>query len=149
VKSATFIEFLPYSPAEKILQERTMNHEKSTFYFNHMVTEIKGDNKVTAVVMKDRKSGEVKELSTDGVFIYVGYKPDTEFVQDLVDLNQWGYIKTDEHMRTNVPGILAAGDVRAGNVAQVTVAVGDGTKAALTARAYLTALEEEQEEATA
>jgi thioredoxin reductase (NADPH) len=144
VKSATFIEFLPYSPAEKILQERTMNHEKSTFYFNHMVTEIKGDSKVTGVVMKDRETGEVKELPTDGVFIYVGYKPDTEFVDDLVELNKWGYIKTDGQMRTTVPGVLAAGDVRAGNVAQVTVAVGDGTKAALSARAYITSLEEEE-----
>lgn len=149
VKSATFIEFLPYSPAEKILQERTMSHEKSTFYFNHMVTEIKGDDRVTGVVMKDRKTGEVKELPTDGVFIYVGYSPDTAFVEGLVELNKWGYVKTDEKMQTNVSGILAAGDVRANNVAQVTVAVGDGTRAALTARAYLTALEETKEGETA
>ncbi|MGC9399391.1 MAG: NAD(P)/FAD-dependent oxidoreductase [Anaerolineae bacterium] len=144
VKSVTFIEFLPYSPAEKILQERTMNHEKSTFYFNHMVTEIKGDDRVTAVVMKDRETGEVKELPTDGVFIYVGYAPDTAFVEGLVELNERGYVKTDEKMRTNVEGILAAGDVRADNVAQVTVAVGDGTKAALTARDYIAELAEKE-----
>lgn len=141
-KSITFIEFLPYSPAEKILQERTMSHEKSTFYFNHMVTEIKGDDRVRAVLMKDRETGEVKELPTAGVFIYVGYSPDTEFVGDLVELNKRGYVKTDDEMHTNVEGILAAGDVRADNVAQVTVAVGDGTKAALTAREYIGGLEE-------
>lgn len=142
-KSVTFVEFLPYSPAEKILQERTMKHEKSTFYFNHMVTEIKGDDRVTAVLMKDRETGEVKELPTAGVFIYVGYSPDTDFVADLVARNKWGYIKSDDRMRTNVEGILAAGDVRANNVAQVTVAVGDGTRAALMAREYITEIEEE------
>mgnify|MGYP001141554667 FL=1 len=119
-----------------------MNHEKSTFYFNHMVTEIKGDTRVTAVLMKDRETGEVKELPTAGVFIYVGYSPDTDFVADLVERNKWGYLKTDDAMHTNVEGILAAGDVRADNVAQVTVAVGDGTKAALTAREYITGLEQ-------
>lgn len=142
-KSVTFVEFLPYSPAEEILQERTMKHEKSTFYFNHMVTEIKGDDRVTGVLMKDRETGEVKELPASGVFIYVGYSPDTEFVADLIELNKWGYVETDDRMRTTVEGILAAGDVRANNVAQVTVAVGDGTRAALMAREYINDLEEE------
>jgi len=139
-KHVTFVEFLPYSPAEKILQERTMSHERSTFYFNQQVTEIKGDQAVTSVVMKDRATGEVQELPTDGVFIYVGYAPDTKFVEGQVEMNKWGYIKTDGKMRTNIEGVFAAGDVRADNVAQVTVAVSDGTKAALAVREYLAAL---------
>ena len=138
----TFVEFLPYSIAEKILQERTMNHPKSTFYFNHQVLEVKGDKMVTAVVMKNRATGEVIELPTEGVFIYVGYSPDTKFLGDLVEMNQWGYIKTDTHMWTGIEGLMAIGDVRADNVAQVTVAVSDGTKAALAAREYLAKLEE-------
>ena len=140
-KHVTFVEFLPYSPAEKILQERTMSHEKSTFYFNQQVTEIKGGRVVTAVVMKDRATGEVPELPTEGVFVYVGYAPDTKFVEGQVEMNKWGYVKTDGKMRTNVEGIFAAGDVRADNVAQVTVAVSDGTKAALAVREYLADLE--------
>ena len=141
-RSVTFIEFLPYSIAEKILQERTMKHPRSTFYFNHQVLEIKGDKMVTAVVVKDRATGEVKEIPTDGVFIYVGYSPDTKFLEGIVERDSWGYIKTDEHMWTGVEGLMAIGDVRANNVAQVTVAVSDGAKAALAAREYLAKLEE-------
>ncbi|MBN1259504.1 MAG: FAD-dependent oxidoreductase [Anaerolineae bacterium] len=140
-RSVTFIEFLPYSIAEKILQERTMNHPKSTFYFNHMLTEIKGDAVVTGVVMKNRETGAVVELPCDGVFIYVGYTPDTRFLEGLVEMNKWGYIKTDAQMWTGVEGLMAIGDVRASNLAQVTVAVADGTKAAIAAREYLAELE--------
>ncbi len=140
-KSVTFVEFLPYSIAEKILQERTMNHPNSTFYFNHQVLAIKGDTMVTGVLMKNRATGELVEIPTDGVFIYVGYSPDTKFLGDLVEMNQWGYIKTDAQLWTGVEGLMAIGDVRANNVAQVTVAVGDGTKAALAAREYLAKLE--------
>ncbi len=140
-KSVTFVEFLPTSKAEKILQERTMAHPKSAFYFNTQVLEIKGGQVVTGIVMKDRATGEVRELPCDGVFIYAGYSPDTKFVEGLLELNQWGYIKTDGKMRTSVEGVLALGDVRAENLAQYTVAVGDGTKAAITAREYLAELE--------
>ena len=139
-KSVTFVEFLPHSPAEKILQDRVMEHENSTFYFNHQVTEIKGEDKVTGIVMQDRESGESKELSASGVFIYVGYTPDTKFLQELVDLNRRGYIESDSELWTSVEGIMAAGDVRADNPAQVSIAVGDGAKAALAAREYLAAL---------
>ena len=74
---------------------------------------------------------------SDGIFIYIGYSPDTKFVADLVDLDPWGYIITDNHMRTNVPGLYAVGDVRADNPAQMTISVGDGAKAALAIREYL------------
>ncbi|HEY88999.1 MAG TPA: FAD-dependent oxidoreductase [Thermoflexia bacterium] len=139
-QSVTFVEFLPHSPAEKILQDRVMGHEKSTFYFNHQVMEIQGDDQVTGVMMQDRESGEIKKLAASGVFIYVGYSPDTKFLQGLVDLNRWGYIESDAEMWTSVEGIMAAGDVRADNPAQVSIAVGDGAKAALAAREYLAAL---------
>lgn len=142
--SVTFVEFLPYSPAEKILQERAMNNDKSTFHFNQQVTEIRGDKRVHSVVMKDRTTGEVRELPTDGVFIYVGYKPDSEFVRDLVETDKWGYIKTDAKMRTKVEGLLAVGDVRADNIAQITVAAGDGTRAAIYIREYMATYEEER-----
>jgi thioredoxin reductase (NADPH) len=143
-RSVNFVEFLPYSPAEKILQERAMSSEKATFHFNQQVTEIRGDKTVQTVVMKDRATGEVQELATDGVFIYVGYKPDSEFVQELVETDKWGYIKTDAKMRTNVEGLLAIGDVRADNIAQITVAAGDGTRAAIYIREYLAAHEKER-----
>ncbi len=137
----TFLEFLPYSRAEQILQDRVSQHEKSTMVFNHRVTEIRGDKTVTGVVAIDRETGEEKFFPAAGVFIYVGYTPYTSFVSDLVELNQWGYIESDSHMRTSIPGLYAIGDVRADNPAQLTVSVGDGTKAALDIREFLQTLE--------
>jgi thioredoxin reductase (NADPH) len=133
----TFVEFLPTSRAEKILQDRVGAHEKSTMLFNMRVTEIKGEKTVTGVVAIDRETGEERFIPADGVFIYVGYSPYSQFVSDLVELNQWGYIVSDAHMRTRIPGLYAIGDVRADNPAQLTVSVGDGTKAALDIREYL------------
>ncbi len=133
----TFVEFLPTSRAEQILQDRVRAHEKATMLFNTQVTEIKGEKTVTGVVAVDRESGEEIFIPGDGVFIYVGYSPYTQFVSDLVDLNRWGYIESDAHMRTKVPGLYAIGDVRADNPAQLSVSVGDGTKAALDIREYL------------
>lgn len=139
-KSVTFIEFLPASRAEQILQDRVSQHPKSTLLFNHQVTEILGEQTVTGVKVLNRETQEEKYLPTDGVFIYVGYTPYSQFVADLVETNKWGYIHTDEHTRTQVPGLYAIGDVRAGNPAQLTVSTGDGTKAALDIREFILAL---------
>ncbi|MGC9348283.1 MAG: NAD(P)/FAD-dependent oxidoreductase [Anaerolineae bacterium] len=140
-RKVDFIEFLPYSRAEQILQDRVSEHEKSTMYFNKRVTEIKGDQTVKGVVAIDRETGEEEFYPADGVFIYVGYSPFSEFVADLVDRNKWGYIKSDSHMRTKVPGLYAIGDVRADNPAQLTVSVGNGTTAALDIREFIQELD--------
>ena len=136
-KQVTFLEFLPYSRAEKILQDRVKNHPKSTLIFNQRVTEIQGDQAVTGVVAVDRETGEEKLYPTDGVFIYVGYSPYSDFVADLVERNKWGYIVTNNKMQTKVEGLYAIGDVRADNPAQLSISVGDGAKAALNIREYI------------
>jgi thioredoxin reductase (NADPH) len=136
-RKVTFIEFLPTSRAEQILQDRVNAHEKSTMMFNHMVTEIKGDNTVTSVTVVNRETGEDFVLPTDGVFIYVGYSPHSDFVADIVDRNKWGYIQTDNHMETKVSGLYAIGDVRADNPAQLTISTGNGTRAALEIREFI------------
>ncbi len=138
-KSVTFVEFLDHSIAEKVLRDRVMNHPKTKCYFSHMAVEIKGSDFVEAVVIKDRETGELKEIPTKAVFIYVGYQPYTDFVKGVVELDERGYIVTDHHMRTSLEGVFAAGDVRSGNLAQVAVAVGDGAKAAIAVREYLQA----------
>ena len=138
-KSVTFVEFLDYSIAEKVLQDRVMNHPKVRCYFSHMAVEIKGSDFVESIVIKDRNTGELKEIPTKAVFVYVGYQPYTDFVKGVVDLDDRGYIVTDNHMRTSLEGVFAAGDVRSGNLAQVAVAVGDGAKAAIAVREYLQA----------
>ncbi len=140
-KSVTFVEFLSYSIAEKVLQDRVVHHPKVKCYFSHMAVEIKGDDFVNAIVIKDRETGALKEIPTQGVFVYVGYRPYTDFVKGVVELDERGYILTDAHMHTNIPGVFAAGDVRSGNLAQVAVAVGDGAKAAIAVREYLQAQE--------
>ena len=136
-KRVTFLEFLPYTRAEQILQDRVQNHAKSTLIFNQRVTEIRGEGTVTGVVAIDRETGKEKLYPTDGVFIYVGYSPYSEFVADLVERNKWGYIVTDEKMHTKVEGLYAIGDVRADNPAQLSVSVGDGAKAALDLREFI------------
>jgi thioredoxin reductase (NADPH) len=133
----TFVEYLGHSIAEKVLQDRVKGHEKTTCMFSHMATEVKGDNLANAVVIENRETGEKEEIHTAAVFIYVGYKPYTDIVKDLVKLDDYGYIITDKDMRTSVPGIFAAGDVVSENLAQVAVAVGDGAKAAVGIREYL------------
>ncbi len=143
-RHVTFIEFLPYTRAERILQERVKAHPNSTMIFNHRVTEIKGKEKVEGVVAVDRATGEEKFFPAEGVFIYIGYAPYSDFVADLVDRNKWGYIHTDERMRTKVEGLYAIGDVRAGNPAQLSIAVGDGARAALDIREYILELASEE-----
>ncbi len=86
----TSTEFLPYSRAEQILQDRVKAHEKSSMVFNTKVTEIKGEQTVKGVVAIDRETGEEKWYPADGVFIYVGYSPYTQFVSELLELNKWG-----------------------------------------------------------
>lgn len=136
-RKVTFVEYLDYSIAEKVLQERVQGNPKTVCHFSHEAMEIKGDTSVSAVVIRDRKTGELEEIPAAGVFIYVGYQPETDFVRGQVDLDDNGYILTDEHMRTSLPGVFAAGDVRANNLAQVAVAVGDGAKSAVAMREYL------------
>jgi len=136
-KSVTFVEFLDHSIAEKVLQERVMNNPKTTCKFGYMLKEIKGSDLVESIIVQNRATGKDEEIKTSAVFIYVGYKPYTEFVQNFVSLDKNGYIVTNEHMATSQPGIFAAGDVRANNLAQVAVAVGDGAKAAVAIREYL------------
>ena len=136
-KSVKFIEFLPYSIAEKVIQGRVFNHPKASILYNHILTEIMGGKTVTSVMVKDRDTGELTEIPTNAVFIYVGYEPYTDFLKGLVKLDEAGFINTDEHMATSLPGIFAAGDVRSNNLAQCAVAVGDGAKAARGIREYL------------
>ena len=136
-KSVTFLAHRGYAKAEKIHQERVFNHPKAVCLFNYDLLEIKGDKKVTSILAKNLINSEIKEIPTDAVFIYVGYRPATQFVKGLVDMDERGYIITDGKMKTSVAGIFASGDVRANNPAQAAIAVGDGARAALAMREYL------------
>lgn len=132
--------------AQKIIQNRAFQNEKIQFIWNHTVEEIRGDGMVSGLVLKHTQTGEETEFPCNGVFIYVGMDPISDCVKNLGITNESGYILTDEHMRTNIPGICAAGDVREKDLRQVVTATGDGSIAALSVQHYVENLEEKWKE---
>jgi thioredoxin reductase (NADPH) len=126
--------------ATKYLQQKAMNNEKIEFIWHSVPAEVRGEDLVRSVAVKDVRSGDMAELMVDGVFIYVGHSPSTELVKGLVDLDENGYIVTDVEMRTKTPGLFAAGDVRHKVLRQVVTAVADGAIAAYAAEKYLEGL---------
>jgi thioredoxin reductase (NADPH) len=142
VNSVKFVEFLPYMTGEKILQDRLQESEKTEFFLNHMLTSINGGKLVDSVTAKNRQTEEEVQLDVSGVFIYAGFLPNSGFLGDIVELDESGYIITDENMETSVPGIYAAGDVRSKKIRQIDVACGEGTIAAISARDHLKGLQE-------
>jgi thioredoxin reductase (NADPH) len=123
--------------ADKILAERALNHPKIFILWNSEVEEIVGRERVEQVVVKNIKTQTKSKLLTDGVFFYVGSSPNSGLVKGLVKLDENGYILTDEELRTNVPGIFAAGDIRKKSLKQVVTAAADGALAADSARRYI------------
>jgi thioredoxin reductase (NADPH) len=131
--------------AQKILQDRAFANEKISFIWDTVVEEIAGDNKVEKVLLKNTKTGETSEYPCDGAFIYVGMKPNTDFIADLPILDEGGYIPTNAKMQTKIPGVFAAGDVRDTVLRQVVTATGDGAIAAFYAGHYVELWTEDQE----
>jgi len=123
--------------ATKILQERAFNNEKIEFVWNSVVKGIKGDPMVQEVIVENVKTGEQRTLSVDGLFVAIGWVPNTGIVKDLLKLDEQGYIITDENMQTEIPGLFAAGDVRKKSLRQVVTAVADGAQAAVSVEKYL------------
>lgn len=130
--------------ASEVLQHELEKHkDKITVHLNTTTNEILGENGlVTKVIGKDAKTGKQKEFNTDGVFIFIGLVPNTQFLQNsVVELDDIGMVKTDIDLQTNVKGIYAAGDVRSGATMQIASAAGEGATAALMIRKYLEDLE--------
>ncbi|MBO8165442.1 MAG: thioredoxin-disulfide reductase [Brevibacillus sp.] len=132
--------------AQKILQKRAFENEKIDVIWDTQVKEIRGDGVVQSVLLENTKTGEQREFPTNGVFIYIGMDPLTSCVKQLGITNEAGYIETDEAMRTRVPGIFAAGDVREKTLRQIVTATGDGSIAAQSAQHYVENLNERLKE---
>jgi thioredoxin reductase (NADPH) len=128
--------------AERVFQERAFRNDKIVFTWNSVVTEILGDGRVRAVRLKNVKTDEESDLDTDGVFIYVGVIPNTQFLGGQLELDELGYIVTDRVSHTSVPGVFAAGDVQERVLKQVATAVGSGAMAAMEAEKFLAELED-------
>jgi thioredoxin reductase (NADPH) len=126
--------------ATKIEQEKAFANEKIEFIWNTVVVDVEGEYGVERVRLKNVKTGEESTLNVDGVFVAIGYDPNTELVKGIVELDEYGYIITDDDMRTNVPGVFAAGDIRHKLLRQVITAAGDGATAAYAAEKYIESL---------
>ncbi len=127
--------------ADKILQDKLMGFHNVSFVYSSSVKEIKGEDKVTAVVIENTVTHDLSEISADGVFVEIGLDPNSGFVNEVVEMNRYGEIIVDCACRTNVDGIFAAGDVTTVPFKQIIIAGGEGAKAALSACEYLMNME--------
>jgi len=128
--------------AQKILQDRAYKNDKIEFIWDSTVEEIIGENRVEAVRIKNKKTGEEQNFPAQGAFIYVGMDPLTAPFVELGITNEAGYILTNDDMETKIAGIFAAGDVREKTLRQVVTATGDGSIAAMQAQHYIETLED-------
>ena len=136
-KSVNIIHRRDQLRAAPILQEKLKENKKISFNLSCVITEIIGSGKVEAVKIKDLNTSRKKTIQCDGIFIYVGYIPDTVFVKDKLKLDEAGFIITGEDMSTYQDGIFACGDCRKKTLYQVITACGDGAVAADSAYKYL------------
>jgi len=137
VKELTVIHRRDALRATKIYQERAFANPKIKFLWDSVVQEIKGDKVVQSVLVKNVKSGEVKEFDAEGVFLFVGLTPRTEFLKGSIRQDEEGYIVTNPNCETSVAGVFAAGDCTRKLLRQIVTAVGDGATAAFSAEKYL------------
>jgi thioredoxin reductase (NADPH) len=132
------VEHSPKAKASQILQEKVAEKTNMSVTLNHDIKEFRvANNRLDAVIVEDRASGEQKEWQYDGVFVFIGLTPNSQLVQDQVELDKWGFISTDKTLMSSIPGLFAAGDVRAGSTKQAASAAGEGATAALMIRQYL------------
>jgi thioredoxin reductase (NADPH) len=117
--------------ANKQAQEKLLANPRVQVLFTHEPRSFsrRGDKMIVSV--ENMQTHDIKELETDGVFIFVGMKPNIDLFGGKLELDQWGFLKTDEDMRTNLPDVYAVGDVRSKKYRQITTAIADGTIAAI------------------
>ena len=126
--------------AEKISQERAFQNKKIEILWDTVATKVLGESGVNGLELKNVKTQEKRTLPVNGVFFYVGLKPNTGFLRSILNLDEQGYVITDDTLATSAPGIFAAGDVRKKLLRQVATAVGDGATAAFAAERYIESL---------
>jgi thioredoxin reductase (NADPH) len=137
VREATIIHRRDRLRATKILQERVFANKKINFAWDSVVTKILGKEKVEGILIQNKKTGEEKEIPCQGVFVFVGNVPNSKFLNELVKLDQKGYVLTDDNMMTSQEGIYACGDIRKKLLRQVVTACGEGATAAFVAQKYI------------
>ena len=123
--------------ATKILQERAFANDKIEFIWDSVLTSIDGLANVEKITVKNVKTGDTKELSVDGCFIWTGILPNTNFLKDEVKVDDYGFIIVDSNMQSSVPGVFAAGDARSTGLRQIVTAAGDAASAVFSAEHYM------------
>ena len=123
--------------ANKEAQRRAFANPKMNWVWNTVVEEVVGDEQVTGVTLRNVDTNERSTLPTDGVFIYVGHNPNTDYLGEVIELSETGYAQVHDDIYTSVPGVFAAGDVADEVYRQLATSVGAGTRAAMAAERYL------------
>lgn len=131
--------------AFKYLQDKVFSLPNVEIIWNTVVEEIKGNNKVEELLLKNVKTNELSELKVDGIFIFIGFQTNVDIYKDFVEIDEYGFIKTDEHMKTKTPGIFAAGDIRSGSEKQLVTSASDGAIAAIRAFEYVKSIKQKIE----
>jgi thioredoxin reductase (NADPH) len=133
--------------AQKILQKRVFANPKIEVVWDSVIEEVLGDSRgMNRLRIRNVKSDEESFLDVTGLFVFIGFRPNTGLLEDHADHDAGGYIISDRDMRASIPGLFVAGDVRAQLTRQITTAVGDATTALIAAEKYLTDLKESRKE---
>jgi thioredoxin reductase (NADPH) len=125
--------------ASALLQAKVADHPRISVHLDTEVAELRGRGRVDEVIVRSGATGETQSWRPAGVFVYIGLAPNTDFLREHIDLDEWGFVKTDPTFQTSMPGVFAGGDVRAGSTKQLGAAIGDGIAAVLMVRQYLQA----------
>jgi len=136
-RRVTIVTKDPDLTASRIVAQKVRENPKIDVITNASPAGFRGDRRLQTVVLKDTRTGETREVHPDGVFVFIGLTPNSGVVKDLVETDEWGFIVTDASLQTSVPGVFAAGDVRAGSTKQAASAAGEGAAVALGIRRYL------------
>ena len=136
-KSVTILEYGERVRASQALQDKVAGRQDMQVFTQTTVQEFKGNGKLSSIVVEDLATGETREMQPGAVFVFIGLRPNTDFLKGVVELDKFGFVLTKSNFETNLPGVLAAGDCRAGSTKQVASAVGEGATVALMAREYL------------
>ena len=134
VKHVTLLEFDTKLRADEVLQKKLHSLPNVTVIKNALTTEAVGDgSKITGLVYKDRATDELHNVELEGIFVQIGLLPNSDWLKDTVTLSKHGEIEVDARCATNIPGVFAAGDVTTVPYKQIIIAMGEGSKASLSA----------------
>jgi thioredoxin reductase (NADPH) len=137
VTDISFVEYQPVITADKVIQDRFISESRARFFLNHEVVSINGSDRVQSITVKDRIKNTTRDIDVDGIFIYIGMNPNSHFLRGVVELDNKGYVVTNERLETSLSGVYAAGDIRKKHFRQIVIACGDGAVAALHAYDYI------------